>query len=93
MEKIEHCKLCGSLCRVVTDKEGASSYRPFIERAGTDDARKKVVSMLSTAKFCEDRLHLALSTLTHVQDFLQSKGHKIMHLRVKETIRHITEME
>jgi hypothetical protein len=90
-ESIEHCKLCGSLCRRGVGKDGDCYYAPFLEHAETPEAKDKLAKMLRDAKFCQHKLERAVEALKHVGEFLQSKGHKIMYLQVKETLRMVEE--
>lgn len=88
-ETIEVCILCHSLCRVreCEGGQGHKIFQPLVNGSlSVDEVRARVLEELQTAKFCKRRLENATQMLHHVMAFLELKGHKIMYLRVKETL-------
>jgi len=90
-ETIVTCGTCGSLCRSIecdrTNGNAHSYYRPMVEGTLTkEETRAQMLETIQQSKFNRMRLEAAITTLSHVEQFLASKGHKFMHMEVKRTL-------
>lgn len=87
-ETVQACTTCGSLCRSIECATGEHKYlKPIVNGALSQEAaREKILAMIQEAKFNYLRLGTAITMLHHLEEFLQMKGHKFMHLEVKRTL-------
>jgi hypothetical protein len=87
-ETIEVCALCHSICRAIECTGGHRVFQPLVEVGhDADSYRAQVLEAIQDSKFCKTRIETALTMLRHLEQFLGLKGHKIMQLQVKQTLR------
>lgn len=64
---------------------------PLVDSTSSDDTRSRILEVLQESRFNKNRVGVAITMLRHVDEFLGQKGHKIMQIRVRETLKSLEE--